>query len=46
MHRYPNIVDLPRGGTKQMVRAAPETILRRHALVGPDAGGWHAGPRT
>jgi hypothetical protein len=34
---------LPREGTKQTVRAAAEKVLRRHALVGPDAGGWYVG---
>ena len=33
---------LSREGTKQTVRAAAEKILRRHGLVGPDAGGWYA----
>ena len=33
---------LTRDGTKQMVRAAADKILRRHGFVGPDAGGWYA----
>ena len=33
---------LARDGAKQMVRAAAEKILRRHGLVGPDAGGWYS----
>ena len=33
---------LSRDGTKQTVRAAAVKILRRHGLVGPDAGGWYA----
>jgi hypothetical protein len=36
---------LSRDGTKQMVRAAAEKVLRRHGLVGPDAGGWYAAAR-
>jgi hypothetical protein len=36
---------LPRDGTRQSVRAAADRILRRHGLVGPDAGGWYAAER-
>jgi hypothetical protein len=35
---------LPRGGTRDTVRAAADKLLRRHGLVGPDAGGWYAMP--
>ena len=35
--------ELARDGTKQTVRAAADKILRRHGLVGPDAGGWYSG---
>jgi hypothetical protein len=35
---------LTREGTEKTLGAAADKILRRHGLVGPDAGGWYAAP--
>ncbi len=35
---------LSREGTKEAVPAVADKILRWRGLLGPDAGGWYAGP--
>jgi hypothetical protein len=39
---YAELGGLNREDTKQVARAAADKIVRRHGLVGPNAGGWYA----